>query len=243
MPVKAPVYKAAPPVAVFSWTGFYIGVDGGADRFNKSWFVPDTSINVASVCAIAGCNYSVGSHSSSSWLLGGLAGFNYQINQLVLGVEAQADWTNLQGSNSQPLPVIQTLGYADHSKTDSLGTIAARLGVTWDRTLLYAKGGGAWAHDKFWVTNNNCNPCQGATETRWGWMVGAGVEQALTSNWSMKLEYNQLDFGNRTDTLAGIAAGSSAFQYNIRQTVDLIELGIIYRFGDPWGKGPVVAKY
>jgi outer membrane immunogenic protein len=147
------------------------------------------------------------------------------------GVEAQADWTKLQASNAQPLaPTI-----LNNSKTDSLGTIAARFGMTWDRTLLYAKGGTAWAHDTFWTSNSACVPgniCQSVTTTRWGWMAGAGVELALTPNWSAKLEYNHLDFGNRTETLANVAAGGP-FEYNVRQTTDLVEAGVNYRFN--WG--------
>ncbi len=235
MALKAPLA----PAPAWSWTGFYIGAHGGGDWFNNSWFVPNTPINIAGVCAVAGCNYSTGSNSSSSWLFGGLVGYNYQIDRWVLGVEAQANWTHLQASNAQPL----TPTTFDNSKTDSLGTIAARLGMTWDRTLLYAKGGAAWAHDTFWTTNPGCLPttiCQSVTTTQWGWVVGAGVEQALTPNWSVKLEYNHLDFGNRTETLANVAAGGP-FEYNVRQTVDLVEAGVNYRFN--WGGGPIVAKY
>jgi outer membrane immunogenic protein len=124
--VKAPVYKAPPVVvAPFNWTGFYVGINGGTDWFNNDWFVPNTPINVAGGCIVAGCNFSVGGHSGSSWRAGGQAGFNYQVNWAVFGIEAEGDWTNLQGSNAQPLvPQI-----TDHSKTDAIGTIAARLGA------------------------------------------------------------------------------------------------------------------
>jgi outer membrane immunogenic protein len=240
MPLKAPPPVAAP---AYSWTGFYIGINGGADWFNKSWFVPDTPTNVAGGCAIAGCNYSVGSHSSTSGLFGGQVGFNYQISQWVLGVEAEADWTRLQGSNLVTVTFLDTLfGFANNSKTDALGTIAGRLGVTWDRTLLYAKGGAAWAHDTFWETAIPCATiCQSTTNTRWGWVAGVGVEQALTLNWSVKLEYEHLGLGNATETLQPVCVGfCQAFQYNVRQTVDLIKVGINYRFG---GYGPLTAKY
>jgi outer membrane immunogenic protein len=235
MAVKAPPPAPAP---VFSWTGFYIGVDGGADWSNNSWFAPNTPINVAGGCLVAGCNYSVGGHSSSSWLFGGLVGFNYQINKWVLGVEAQGDWTKLQGSNVQPVAP----GITDISKTNSLETIAGRVGVTWDRTLLYAKGGLAKAHDTFFTTLPFCLPtiCQTVSDTRSGWIVGAGVEQALTPNWSVKLEYDHMDFGNSTETLQAVCAGCGTFQYNIRQTVDLIDAAIMYHFN--WFALPVAAK-
>ena len=229
----------APPAPAWSWTGFYIGADGGGGWFNNSWYAPNTPINAGGCGVFANCNYSVGGNASSSWLFGGLVGYNYQINRWVLGVEAQGDWTKLQASNPQTqFPTI-----IDNSKTDSLATVAARLGVTWDRTLLYGKGGAAWARDTFWTTNSGCLPtiCQTVTTTRSGWMVGAGVEQALTPNWSVKLEYDHLDFGNPIETLQPVAAGAGPFQYNVRQTVDVVEAGVNYRFN--WGGGPVATKY
>ena len=121
------------------------------------------------------CNASVGGHTGSSWLAGGQVGYNYQVNQWVLGVEAQFSATSLKGSDPQPV----TTFIINNSKTDFIGTVAARLGVAWDRTLLYVKGGGAWAHDKFfvWTVPPAAAPsaeAQTATQTRWGWMVGAG---------------------------------------------------------------------
>src|SRR5205085_12245206 len=98
MPVRVPAYKAPAPVATFSWTGFYLGIHGGGDWFNKDWFTPLTPINTAGGGCF-GCPASAGGHTSSSWLLGGQAGFNYQVGRLVLGVEAQASWTKLEGSN------------------------------------------------------------------------------------------------------------------------------------------------
>jgi outer membrane immunogenic protein len=235
-----PYYKAPPPPPpVWSWTGFYIGINGGADWFDKSWYVPDTPTNVAGGCVIPGCNFSVGGHSASGGLFGGQVGFNYQISQWVLGVEAQADWTRLEGSNIDPLLAFAT----DHSKTDSLGTIAGRLGWAWDRALLYGKGGAAWADDTFWTTNPICLPtvCQSTSNTRWGWMVGAGIEYAFAGNWSAKLEYDHLDFGNALETLQPVSAVTVPFQYNIRQTVDIVEAGVNYRFN--FGGGPMGGPY
>jgi outer membrane immunogenic protein len=233
--VKAPVYKAPPPVVLFSWTGFYVGVHGGGDWFNKDWFVPLSPLNAANGCI--GCPVSAGGHTSSSWLAGVQAGFNYQINWFVVGVEAQASWTRLEASNAQlVLPFL-----IDNSRTDRLGTIAARLGAAWDRSLFFVKGGAAWAHDTFWTTSVFCNTvtCQTVTDTRWGWMVGVGWEYAFFDNWSVKLEYDHLDFGRQRETLTPVCAGCGPFDYDVRQTIDLVKVGLNYRFG--WS--PVVAKY
>jgi len=235
MPVKAP-----PPVIAPTWTGFYIGIHGGADWFDKNWFTPLTPINTANGGCF-GCPAPAGSHRSSSWLFGGQVGFKHQVGWLVWGVEAQAGGTRLEGSNVNLLSPTVTI----HSKTNSLGTVAARLGVGWDRLLLYGKGGGAWAHDNFWTTFAGFpdSVSQTRTETRWGWMTGVGVEYAFLGNWSLKFEYDHIDLGRRRETLvpsaACLALGCAPFQYDVRQTVDLIKIGLNYRLA--WG--PVVAKF
>jgi outer membrane immunogenic protein len=185
-----PVYKAPPPVVVYNWTGFYIGVHGGLDWFDKAWSTPSTPINIAGG-GVFGPN---GGHTASSWLVGAQAGFNYQIGWAVWGAEAQASWTRLEGSNVNPLVPFIT----DHSKTDSLGTIAARVGAAWNRTLFYAKGGGAWAYDTFWTSTAAAPVSHTLTETRWGWMLGVGVEYAFLDNWSVKLEYDPAGLWNAT---------------------------------------------
>ena len=75
-------------------------------------------------------------------------------------------------------------------------------------------------------------------EDRYGWMAGAGIEWAFANNWSVKAEYDYLDFGTRRETLISVATGAPAFQYDVRQRIDLVKAGINYKFG-----GPVVARY
>lgn len=235
VPVKAPVAPVA--VAIFNWTGIYIGAHAGGAWFDKDWFIPNTPTNIAGGCPAGGCGVPGGGHTGSSWLAGGQVGFNYQVNQWVLGVEAQFSATKIKGSHVDPFLGI----ISHHSETDFIATVAGRLGIAWDRALLYVKGGGAWAHDKFFNGNTAIAPeVQSTTQTRWGWMVGGGGEYALSANWSIKLEYNYLDFGDRRATLQPTAAcpGCLPFEYDIDQTIHIVKAGINYRFG-----GPVVARY
>jgi outer membrane immunogenic protein len=238
MPVKAPPLV----VPVFNWTGFYVGLHGGGAWYDKDWSAPATALNIAGGCP--GCPRAVSSNSASSWLAGGQAGFNYQTGKWVFGVEADASWTSMNGSAANALdPTI----IINNSKVDTLGTIAARVGFAADKALFYVKGGGAWADDRFFTARTiNAlvpagTPLQIATDTRWGWMVGVGVEYAFNQNWSIKAEYNHLDFGTRDEIMQPQPnCGCGVFQYDIRQTVDLVKVGFNYRFG--WA-GPVVAKY
>jgi outer membrane immunogenic protein len=83
-----------------------------------------------------------------------------------------------------------------------------------------------------------------ANETRAGWTVGVGVEYAFLSNWSAKLEYNFMEFGNRTLSFVGTESGGSLSRVAaVDQQIHVLKFGINYRFG--WGKtpAPIAAKY
>ena len=73
------------------------------------------------------------------------------------------------------------------------------LGMAWDRTLIYGKVGVAWARDRFAVSTA-IPEVQATNATRVGWMAGGGIEYALSTNWSVKGEYNYMDFGNKRHT-------------------------------------------
>ena len=243
---KAPVYKApvATPSPVFSWTGLYVGVHGGATWSNTDWFYPADALNSVAVLPVGPpFNVSSGGHSASSWLAGGQIGYNYQIKNWVLGAEAEFSWTNLQGSNIDP-----TSANINHTKTDFVATMGGRFGYAWDRLLLFGKAGGAWAHDKFFDTataplTSGTFPAfpitlpagsleDQATLNRFGLMLGGGVEYALTPNWSVKAEYEYLDFGRKRVTLSPAAAGLAPFDADIRQRIQLAKVGINYKL-DP----------
>jgi outer membrane immunogenic protein len=228
--VAAPVYRVR-SYAPFSWTGFYIGVHGGGDWFNKTWFAPLSPTNAAVGCTF--CPLGAGSHSASGWLAGGQVGFNYQIAWFVAGAEAQISATHLEASHAfTPVLTLNT-------KTDTLGTFAARIGIAMDRTMFFLKGGGAFAHDQFWTSTAAAPTFQSATDTRWGWMIGVGFEWAFLDNWSVKLEYNHLEFRRHRENFAAVGTGAFAFDFDIEQTVDLLKVGVNYRFG----YAPVVARY
>ena len=136
----------------------------------------------------------------SGGLAGGQIGANYQAGSWVFGVEADASWADLTGNTACATGIVAVAANC-RAKVDALGTFAGRLGFALDRVLLYGKGGAAFANDKYEL---NSIAAYQSNETRWGWMVGAGIEYSFTDNWSAKIEYNYLDFGTRavrfTDT-------------------------------------------
>ena len=127
---------------------------------------------------------------------------------------------------------------------DGSVTSQAEIGFAANNVLFYGKGGVAWTNNDY---NHPATSGAGAgniplnytgSDTRTGWLVGAGVEYGFAPNWSAKLEYNYMDFGSKNVTLNDPTGRWVAF--GINQTVNVIEVGLNYRFN--YG-GPVVARY
>ncbi|HME28908.1 MAG TPA: outer membrane beta-barrel protein [Pseudolabrys sp.] len=148
------------------------------------------------------------------------------------------------------------------AKTDFIGTLTGRLGYTQDRTMIYVKGGAAWAHDKYsfngQLTNVFCTfpvaPCSqfstsansfsfNSSETRIGWTIGGGLEWAFWNNWSVRLEYDYLDFGARNVNFTGAITGGvvpgvpvgegatvGSQTIGVRQRISEVKLGLSYLF-------------
>ncbi|MDB5616453.1 outer membrane beta-barrel protein [Tardiphaga sp.] len=216
-------YTKAPPmmVAVYDWTGFYIGANGGYASARKNW-------NYLGPLAPG----DEGSHDADGGVFGGQIGYNWQSASWVFGLEAQGDWADLTGSNvSNRFPL-----FTNRSKVDALGLFTGRVGYAWNNTMLYVKGGAAVANDKYnyfptatGVTTNS------ASETRWGATVGVGLEYGFTPNWSFGVEYDHIFMGRRD---IAFTPGPAPVIDSIRQDVDMITARINYRWG-----GPVVARY
>jgi outer membrane immunogenic protein len=234
-----PAYRA-PFIAApgFSWTGFYIGGNLGAGWGTKQYEQP---IPLGTVLGGAPTLISDGSSTVNGLLGGGQVGYNYQWGPTVWGIEFQGDAADVKGTGSCGVAAL----FNCHTKVDGILTLAGRFGLTWDHTMLYVKGGGAWAHDHYDVNLLGLSFAIGpvsitpasASEWRSGWMIGAGVEQAISGNWSAKIEYDYMDFGTKTDqfpvvTVAGTPAVTGLLsRFDITQQVHLIKFGINYRFG------------
>jgi outer membrane immunogenic protein len=227
MPAKAPVYKAPPSIVAYNWTGFYVGAHVGGGWSTKDWF------------GIIGGAPEVASPDPSGWLGGLQAGFNWQTGRFVLGVEGQISGADLRGSDELINGGVAT-GYFAHTDVNMVATLAARFGVAFDHTLFYVKGGAAWVNEDHWITQGNDPYLAKTGVTRTGWMVGAGIEQALWSNWSAKVEYNYMNFGSYRISLY-FPDGSFDSDRDLDQKIHVVKFGINYRFGD-FGKGPVAGK-
>jgi outer membrane immunogenic protein len=227
---KAPVAVAAP---VYSWTGCYIGVEGGGVWGRSQHYAADPVDATAGVFGFA----QTGGINPTGGIVGGTVGCNYQFSNFVVGIEGDGSWTN----NSASANLIAPFKTTDVVSTNQgwIATYRGRIGYAWDRLLLYATGGGASTN----IGVNLCDPaagCIGSSQTVSGWAAGAGIEYAFWQNLSVKLEYLHLDFGQTNFGRLVPSIGFTFLARNVSLTDDIVRVGLNYKFG--WG-GPVVAKY
>jgi outer membrane immunogenic protein len=209
----APV-KAEPMMAYgYNWSGFYVGAHGGGGWSDKCFVFAGTS---------EGC------HDGDGWLAGGQVGYNIQTGQFVFGVEFSGSWADITGSHVLPAAAPDTY----HSDVNSIFLLTGRVGMTFDRMLLYVTGGGAWVRDKFEYVTGGVG--ESVKQNRTGWTVGGGIEFGLTPNWSLAAQYNYVDLGNKDVTFP-----VNAFTETVDQQLHLATVRLNYRFGG----GPVVARY
>lgn len=267
-----PVYTKAPPVAVvYDWTGFYIGTNLG-----YSWGRGTTDGNVTgtqnvSVFRTAGPTLIsstttalaalplTGRADVNGFIGGGQLGYNWQHEKWVFGLEGDIQFSNERGSGDvctvAGCPAGSTVFTRDY-KLDWFGTARGRVGfLPAERILIYATGGLAYGgfSGSSWTLPMNIGTW---SQTKAGWTVGAGVEAALGSNWSVKFEYLYMDLGNVGGSSANTSAATNlantpnqglntttttnlAYVFNTKFTDNIVRVGLNYKFGG----GPIVAKY
>jgi outer membrane immunogenic protein len=221
--------KAVPPIQIYDWTGFYVGVSGGgslgfSDHIDRATGVSDA----------AGYNVKGG-------LVGGTLGYNWQVSNFVVGFEGDASWASELGTNADNGPI--GLGFADansrplfasFTKETWVATARGRFGYAVNNLLFYATGGYAAAGVQQGVRDNNSGALLASTSsTRSGWTAGGGLEWGFAPNWSAKFEWLYMKF----DTVAlntAAAEGSRTVPFDD----NVVRFGVNYRFG-----GPVVARY
>jgi outer membrane immunogenic protein len=211
-PKPAPVAPVAYAPEVYNWTGFYFGGHLGGGFAGSSWSDPFTGAS--------------DTFSKGGFLGGGQVGVNAQFNALVLGLEGDFSWTGLglNGSGTD------SLGDAINTKTQWTSTVTGRIGAAFDRLLVYGKGGLALADDQSSLTDLGGNTAS-TTFMRTGWTAGAGLEYALDSNWSARLEYDYLGFGSQPLNFTTPLVGSVTS--NASLNVQEVKAGLNFRFGGP----------
>jgi outer membrane immunogenic protein len=218
----APVYIPPPPmVALFTWTGCYVGGNVGGVWATRDW-TDGTFI-------LAGTNFG---STTASGAIGGLqAGCNYQVGAWVFGLQGDYDWTNANQTNT-PV-VLAPFGAATYSKLKSLASVTGRVGYAFDRFLGYVKGGGAWEQSDYSVLIAGLTAAT-ASETKGGWTVGVGGEYAFLNWLTGFIEYDFYRFGDNANTFActvpacvGIPAAAVA---SVKTDVSVLKVGLNLKF-------------
>lgn len=220
--VSAPEPAPVQDYASFNWSGGYIGAHAGYG-WGKSHDVDNKSAN----------------EQKTKGGFGGLqAGYNWQFdNNVVLGAEADVSFGSVKKNwdashKNDP--------YYGTDKIGTNGTVRARLGYAADRFLPFVTGGIAWANTKYSL---GCNPASAPSGTTGcgklfddnnsknviGWTAGAGVEYAVTNNWTVKAEYLHKNFGKNKVTLVD-PNYLSASTRNFKTSVNEVRLGVNYKF-------------
>jgi outer membrane immunogenic protein len=211
MPVKAPPPPIQPPP---TWTGAYAGLDLGWIGNRASTDEVDTFFS--------GFNTDM---SVNGIIGGGLAGYNWQVQSLVLGVEG-----DISGASGN-----RTVAYGPYTPPDTfsskitwLSTIRGRAGVAFDPWLIYGTAGWAFAG----VDNTRTDPsASGSTfnesGTRSGFVWGGGVERMLGRNWTARVEALHVNLGSST-----VANNASGLTYITRfaNTATIVRGGVTFKW-------------
>jgi outer membrane immunogenic protein len=228
--------KARPYAPAFSWTGCYIGIEGGG-AWGRSKHSAVTAPGFGTVGDFTPY------FNISGGLVGGEFGCNAQIGNStwVMGAESDISWTNKKGTSAESglAGVIGgTFLNGDETQEKWISTSRVRLGPTWDRLWGYVTGGFAAAGVRARVTSPLGLAFED-TKTLYGWTAGLGLEYAWFDAWSVKVEYLYARFENRV-FFDGVLAGAAPRSLNIDDHI--VRVGLNWRWGG-LGKAPVVASY
>jgi outer membrane immunogenic protein len=192
--------KGGPMYGPAVWTGFYVGANGG-----YAW--RDTSDQFAYPACITGCYPAYGGIGADGGFGGGQIGYNFQgifgSPAFVAGIEADIQGADIKGSGAT-VPAVD-----EHYRTslDWFGTVRGRLGYAASSTLIYFTGGFAFGGLRQHAEDNDSytpNPIAyyESNGTVTGYVLGGGVEYKFNPSWSLKAEYQYLNFGKNDPALA-----------------------------------------
>ena len=213
---------AADSTSPDSWTGAYIGLNANWNFLSSDFSSPAQNQGGFD---FPSANY--GSQTGNGPGGGIQIGFDYQMNSIVLGMQAI---TSISGfSSSENTADGSRLG----TELTSYGSLNARLGYLLQPELLvYGKGGLAFGSFKYTDKNSAAGYSGSQNDVRsQGWMVGGGVEYKFAPNWSAFAEYDYTFFGSQSETLSyKNASWGDSYKFNIDQDIGSAVIGVNYRF-------------
>ncbi|WP_296747304.1 outer membrane protein [Mesorhizobium sp.] len=199
---------ANPPVESINWSGAYIGIEAGYGWGGDSYqYFSDDPVHVRADGFIGGVT----------------AGYNWQRDHLVFGVEGDISYSAMKGSTHTDVSGPPCRDEGCTATVDWFGTGRARVGYAFENFLPYATGGFAVGHVKGSADLGACLPAGSCdySDTRWGWTAGAGVEWAMNQQISLKAEYLHVDLGAPDFTRSSVTTDAK---------FDTARIGMNYHF-------------
>ncbi len=213
-----PYTKAPVMVAEESWAGIYLGGQVGYDFMTGSYAVTNAGVNEPVFPSPRGAAG------------GGHLGAQGQWGKWVLGVEGTYDWADMKETDSSSI----TAGRLYSFSTDGIATVVGKVGYSFDRWMIYAKGGWATAD----INTSITAPTAGVKQWQSGYTVGTGLDYKITHNWIIGSEFNFYQF--KFDRNGVGSDGSAVSWYSSNAPIYSLSFHLSYLFNMG---GPVVAKY
>lgn len=259
----APV-SAPPPV--FTWNGFYVGVNAGADISSDSFAtIPGGTLLSAPFDGSLGWGEGT-TTSKVNFMGGGQIGYNWQpTTWIVLGLETDIQGTTAKNNIHDVFASTDATGTGIVANNFSghrswFGTVRGRIGFTlnsYPQLMIYATGGFAYGESSRSASTTVIDAASGGLDWLFpfgssskvdaGYTVGGGVEWAFLPNWSLKAEYLFVKLPSDSVVVPTVLTAPPAFPadfmfFHHNSQDNIVRLGLNYRFN--WfAPAPVVAKY
>ncbi|MBN8980667.1 MAG: porin family protein [Rhizobiales bacterium] len=214
------------------WSGVYVGINGGygwsANEGAIYAFFPSEPTPLRPIAATLNTKGGFG---------GVQLGYNRQVRDFVLGIEADIQGANISSYGAGPTPFIfLNENVTGNLKVDAFGTVRGRLGYVFNNILIYATGGAAAGRANFALSYSNATEFGALSQQSLltGWVIGGGLEQMISANWSLKAEYQRINLGDiRVAGTVPVTCSVTPCPLTSSQNINFnnARIGLNYRFG------------
>ena len=206
------------PFAV-NWAGFYVGANAGYGWAHVS----------STITSSTGAAPLSNSGDLNAFIGGGQIGYNWQISNFVLGLEA--DFQASSQKQSSTISCGAGCSLNESSSVDRFGTARGRIGYAYDRVMVYGTGGAVWSHESDNLVGIGGGSAINSSSSNFGWTLGGGAEWMVLDRWSVKLEYLYI----RVSSLSGTGnllpyLGGAAVTESVNFNNSIVRVGVNYHF-------------
>ena len=208
---------------VYDWSGLYVGATAGGGFGDEHWQQTASSLALP-------LDHAIDKVNTNGGVYGGQIGYNFPTtSRWVFGVEGQLLGSHLDGADGH----VVFPQYGGESNITWVGSITGRVGYNFNPALLYARAGGAFAHEEHVITFNGAQTSDIPSETRSGWLAGVGLEVPLgrDSGWSGRIEYDYMDLGTKNVHFLYTANPAGLTEdWDLETREQMVTASINYRF-------------